>query len=286
LRPKIALTVAMLGLAAGRQCHALDLFSGDQPRPQGQTAQQTKGAPNQASTQSSPQRSPEPGETELSQRDQLKSPVVVYAEGQLTILAEYSRLSDVLAQVRKVMGTDVELPPGISGQIVWAHLGPGPALGVLRDLLDGTDYNYVIQASDVDTDAIRSISLSLKFKGSISGNLQAGARGTQEQETSRRIARPNGSMADNPDPGAVADNGRPADSASGDPSPSPADAKPASASLQPATDGTRASPITPAGRTAERMIQQLQSMYQQRKQIQQQQNQQNQGPQPTPPPQN
>lgn len=272
----------MLGLAAGRQCYALNLLSGDQPRPQSQTAQQTKSVPTGVSTQSSTQKSAEPGEADRSPRNQVKPPVVAYEEGQLTIIAEYSRLSDVLAQVRKVMGTDVELPSGISGQIVWAHLGPGPALSVLRDLLDGTDYNYVIQASEVDVDAIRSISLSPKSKGSISGNLQAGIRDAAEQETSRRIARPNGSMADNPDPDASADNSHPADPVSGDPLPSPADAKPAAASLQPATDGTRTSPITPTGTDSQRMIQQLQSMYQQRKQIQQQQNQ---NLTPPPPPQ-
>src|SRR5271167_2006938 len=94
-----------------------------------------------------PRASPQSGAAATPQAE-TKPPQVTYQDGQLTIVAENALLSEVMAAVRTVMGADIDLPPGVAAQRIWVRLGPGPARRVLRDLLDGTELNYVIQASE------------------------------------------------------------------------------------------------------------------------------------------
>ena len=91
-----------------------------------------------------------------------KPPQVSYEAGQLTIVAQNSTLSDILSQVRARTGADIDLPASASGERIWVQLGPGPARKVLAALLGGTTLDYVIQASDSETDpdGIRSVLLS------------------------------------------------------------------------------------------------------------------------------
>src|SRR5205807_4157531 len=89
---------------------------------------------------------------------------VSYEDGQLTIIAENSKLGDILAAVSERMGADIELPASASDERIWVRLGPGPARRVLAALLGGTDLDYVIQASETDPEGIQSLLLSLRTK--------------------------------------------------------------------------------------------------------------------------
>ena len=146
-----------------------------------------------------PGASPQSGAAATPQAE-TKPPQVTYQDEQLTIVAENALLSDVLAAVRTVMGADIDLPPGVAAQRIWVRLGPGPARRVLRDLLDGTELNYVIQASESDTEGIRSVVLTVRSKSAEGNNA-----GTQLARGPNHNSQPiNSSAPEAPEPEASA----------------------------------------------------------------------------------
>src|SRR5712692_8538299 len=72
-----------------------------------------------AQQEQAPQQSPPPSTPEQAQPKPLQ---VTYEAGQLTILAENSRLSDILSSLRACMGADIDLPAGASGELIWARV--------------------------------------------------------------------------------------------------------------------------------------------------------------------
>jgi hypothetical protein len=78
--------------------------------------------------------------------DQLppSTPQVTYSQGQLKISAQNSTLRDVLAMVRTHTGIVIEGPTNQASERVAVELGPGPAAEVLRQLLEGSKFDYVI----------------------------------------------------------------------------------------------------------------------------------------------
>jgi hypothetical protein len=101
------------------------------------------------------------------------APVVDYKDGQLTIEAHNSTLTDVLKAVRQQTGAELEIPANATERVV-ADLGPGPARQVLSELLNGTHFNYVIVGSTSDPNAVQSIFLTSK---STSGAVESAASG-------------------------------------------------------------------------------------------------------------
>lgn len=199
-----------------------------------------------------------------------KPPEVSYDQGQLTIVAENVPLSMVLDAVRQVMGADIEMPPGAANQIIWVRSGPGPARRVLRDLLDGTELDYVIQASETDVDGIRSVLLSARNKGSETpepGNYSAHAANHRSQPGV--VSPGDSSGTDVAPPENIASNGETAPS---DP-PAATSAPPTPSNVQLPSLGSKTTPAGSPGGNSEQMIQQLQTLYQQRRQMQMQQNQ-------------
>jgi hypothetical protein len=205
---------------------------------------------------------------------------VTYQDGKLMILAENSTLSEVLLAVRAATGTNIDLPGGAAPQRIWIRLGPGPARQILRDLLDSTEFNYVIQASATDPDGVASISLSLRSKGSDSG-----VAGTQVARVLNRrgaSGNPNAAESEQQDEPA-AQTAAPATSAAAtSPAPPPSSDVPLPDSLplasqlgriQPLSPNAEPGSVKPLGGSPSEMIQQLQSMYEQRRQLQIQQNQ-------------
>ncbi len=79
----------------------------------------------------------------------------------LSIAAQDAPLADILTRVGNCTGAVIEAPPDASDRIS-VHLGPGPAVQVLTDLLSGTRFNYVIAGMPNNASAIRSIQLSLR----------------------------------------------------------------------------------------------------------------------------
>jgi hypothetical protein len=199
----------------------------------------------------------------------VKHPEVTYADGKLTIVAENVALSEVLVAVRQAMGADLEIPAGAAAEHVWVHAGPGPARRILRDLLDGTDFDYVIQASEIDEDGVRSVVLALRSKTpevGVPGNLSA--RGAN-RSVPATVPSPEANTA--PDLPAVEDKVASVDAAPVDPPPASAGTPALANNLQ--SSPTNVSPVAgvAASADAEQMAQQLQNMYQQRKQLQIQQ---------------
>lgn len=211
-----------------------------------------------------------------------KPPQVTFEDGQLTIIAENSALSDVMKALRSALGADIDLPAG-ADQHIWVHLGPGPARRVLRDLLDSTEFNYVLQASDSDPDGIRSVLLTPRGKST-----GAETAGSPERSAMRRMPPRTGTEGAS---AAESENPSPEPVASVDPAPAASPAAPAgspeapaaspaapvnvsSASLQYTPGNSASAALSPAPPTdPNQMIQTLQSMYEQRRQMQIQQNQ-------------
>jgi len=211
----------------------------------------------------------------------VKPPQVSYEDGQLTIIAENSSLSEVMKALRSSLGADIDLPANVVDQHIWVRLGPGPARRVLRDLLDGTEFNYVIQASDSDPDGVRSVLLTPKSTGAETGPAaKPGIRwmpghGPDAQQI------PTDSQNPAPDPPASVDPSQATPPvASVDPSQAPPPASPADGSSSSArvqnTAANNVDAIVPRPAPVTDLngqIQQLQTLYQQRRQLQMQQNQ-------------
>jgi hypothetical protein len=203
----------------------------------------------------------------------LNPPQITFEDGQLTIVAENSRLSEVMMALRTATGADIDLPASVARQRIWVRLGPGPVRKILRDLLDNTDLDYVIQASDTDPDGIRSVLLTLRSK-----TTEQGAPGSRvARGTSRKSLAPESS---NPLEAPDEDSSAPSESAAvpnvdpaGPPPPSTGPPPPAT-KMPPAPAVSDSSLSRPGGAgSSEQIIQQLQSMYQQRRQMQMQQSQ-------------
>jgi hypothetical protein len=224
---------------------------------------------SQQGEQQDPNSQPQPLATE---RVASKLPQITYEDGQLTIVAENSPLSEVMSALRAAMGADVDIPASVARQRIWVHLGPGPARRILRDLLDNTELDYVIQASDTDTQGIRSVLLTLRSK--------TGEQGLQGSHVARGTSHKNLPENSNPpeiseqDTSAPAESAAVSDTAPTGPASAPTGAQPAAARVQSASGVSESSLSRPsAGTSTEQMVQQLQSMYQLRKQLQAQQNQ-------------
>jgi hypothetical protein len=83
---------------------------------------------------------------------------VTFQSGQLSIVARNSTLGDILKQVQKLTGAEIEQPGSASERVV-GTFGPGPARDVLSDLLYGSHYNYVVLGSETDPQAVAKVML-------------------------------------------------------------------------------------------------------------------------------
>jgi hypothetical protein len=91
-------------------------------------------------------------------------PQVSYQSGMLTIVAENSTLGDILREVHKSTGAEIEVPPSATERVV-ARIGPGPARDVLASLLNGSAFNYVMVGSASDPSSLASVILTMKQGG-------------------------------------------------------------------------------------------------------------------------
>jgi len=231
-----------------------------------------------------PQQAPSPSTPEQASP---KAPQVTYEAGQLTIIAENSKLSDILASLRACMGADIDLPASASGERIWVRLGPGPARKVLATLLSQTKLDYIIQASDTDPDGIRNVWLTPRTEGPAVTTAKVGAPAVRPlpprlSDSERRVVRNRPpEETESPEP-AVSTDAPPAVTmpapTGAQPAPTdaaPANTQPASASTDTGTasDSQGSEPnkpaanTTPAANPADQMIQTLQNMYEQRKQM-------------------
>ena len=230
-----------------------------------------------ATPQSSPKAStappPQPGETpillppsSLPPQDQVRpsKPQVSFDGKQLTIVANDSTLSEILAAVRASTGAEIDVPTGGSGErIAEVRLGPGPARDVLASLLSWTDFGYIIQASDTNPLGIQSVILVARSKTTAGGPTgTSAALASQLRPGNRRVPEPEPTPAVTPAPeNPVA----PQPGAS-------AEVAPQEPQQQPGRQALASSPSQPQFRSTQEMIQELQGMFQQRRQMQINQN--------------
>jgi hypothetical protein len=270
----IVVTVS-LGAPLPSESKIIVAMRGDDTHRQSTPSTQASKTALPAQTQSDVDRvSPTKSASLITEKAAVKPPEVSYDQGQLTIIAENVSLSVVLDAVRRVMGADIQMPPGAANQLIWVRSGPGPARRVLRDLLDGTDLDYVIQASETDIDGVRSVLLTARSKGGDSGD----AGSSPVHSLNRRMQPGSVPPADSSDTDIappvenVASSGEPAPTASIDPA-SASSGQLSQTNVQPSSLGSQPSPTGSPEGGSEQMIQQLQTLYQQRRQMQMQQNQ-------------
>ena len=84
--------------------------------------------------------------------------IVIYENGELTIKAKGVPLLEVLRKVCSQIGAKIEAPPG-SSETTFADLGPGPAGAVVASLLMGSNFNYAVQGSQEDPNALARLVL-------------------------------------------------------------------------------------------------------------------------------
>jgi hypothetical protein len=92
-------------------------------------------------------------------------PAVTWDGNLLTIDAENSTLAAVLVALRTQTGASIEIPSAASRERVFVHLGPGQVREIISSLLYGTEFDYIVETSDDDPDALRSVAVTARGKG-------------------------------------------------------------------------------------------------------------------------
>jgi len=255
---------------------------------------------------------PPPAIIQLPPMTPVCAPMISWDGRLLTIDAENSTLSDILLGIRARTGASIEMPGSTSAERVALHVGPAPIREVLSSLLYGTNFNYVIQASEDDESGLGKVILISRDGGdagddSTAGEVRAdrsvrlmpgyGAPGKRDFEVAHtRAMQAAAAAADN-----TVDSGQDAqspaaDNDAGSNQASAADSQPVASNSE-STDSSTSQPdtmLTAAGQpisaaaagitsgstasssgdtsTLSGMEQTLQKLYQQRQQIQAQQN--------------
>jgi hypothetical protein len=91
-------------------------------------------------------------------------PEVSFQNGQLTITARNSTMSDVLNAVKQKTGAAVEMPM-VSSERVVGRFGPGAPRDVMAQLLNGSHYDFVLLGSPADPGALQKVVLMARVSG-------------------------------------------------------------------------------------------------------------------------
>jgi hypothetical protein len=90
----------------------------------------------------------------------------MFQNGELTIDAANSTLSQVLHAVQQRTGASIEMPAGAGNERVVAQLGPGQPRDVLNTLLNGSKFDYVILGvAGGDPGAVQKVILTPRQSG-------------------------------------------------------------------------------------------------------------------------
>jgi hypothetical protein len=87
-------------------------------------------------------------------------PIVTYSNGKLTITASNASLADVLRAISAQTGTVIDFPAGSAADPIVVREGPDTVRNVLANLLNGSDFNYVIVASPNAPDELERVVLA------------------------------------------------------------------------------------------------------------------------------
>jgi hypothetical protein len=118
---------------------------------------QSTPAPQQQAAPQPPPPTPEHGPS--------SPPDVTFRNGQLTIVARNSTLSDVLNQVRSKTGASIDMPAAPSNDRVVGQFGPGAPRDVMAQLLNGSHFDYVMVGSPSDPSGLKKVVLTAKMNG-------------------------------------------------------------------------------------------------------------------------
>ncbi len=120
-----------------------------------------------------------------------RPPTVSYQNGQLSIVAPNSTLSDILRAVKSKTGAAIDIPPGANERVI-SRFGPGPARDVLAALLNGSHFNYVMIGSDANPASVAQVILTPRTGGETPPSNQAGGplSSPGAQEYSGQMMRP------------------------------------------------------------------------------------------------
>ncbi|MGA2373990.1 MAG: hypothetical protein ABSF72_00615 [Candidatus Sulfotelmatobacter sp.] len=86
-------------------------------------------------------------------------PVITYANGKLTVKASNASLAEVLRAISAQTGAVIDFPASSAADRIYLHEGPGTIRQVLADLLNGSDFNYVIMGSSDSPDKLTRVVL-------------------------------------------------------------------------------------------------------------------------------
>ena len=255
-----------------------------------------------------PPEAPGPPPVRTPEQMPARVPQVLWDGKQLSIKCENSTLSDILTAVRIRTGALIEVPSSAAVERVTTNLGPASAREVLASLLSGSEFDYIIQASETNEAWVGSVILAPRGKvdgvivaatpsasgvGGMPGHFDSGQPileippgSVPENSSSSEAA--TGSDTAEPSPGAGSAVAEPAsanpqppidaDAQTAPPDPALADA---GGSLEGADRPVAVQPVAPSSAASgasqppstPQTAQDLQRMYQQRRQIQTQQNQ-------------
>lgn len=104
-------------------------------------------------------------------------------DGLLRVLAEHVSLRDVLKAISASTGAELQFPMGALQEQVFVHLGLGTPQDVVRELLKGSHFNYVILAPNSDPSGIARLILSKTPTASNGNSLTAPALSGDEGST-------------------------------------------------------------------------------------------------------
>jgi hypothetical protein len=221
-------------------------------------------------------------------------PQVSYQNGQLTIQSQNSTLADILNAVRRQTGTQMDVPPGAASQRIATRLGPGAPQDVLRSLLNGSKFDYIILGSANTPGGVQRLILTPRTGGpatapAVSQNppMQGNAAapepesGDEEQPMVEdnppepmepEQGTPEQAQPEQPQPGPGQPIGQPASGISPQPG-QPVQPQPGQPiqQAQPNTEQQQDNQGQPQVKTPEQLLQELQRMQQQQQQQQQQQ---------------
>jgi hypothetical protein len=88
------------------------------------------------------------------------APRISYQNGQLTIEAHNSTLSQVLRAVQLQTGASIDIPGGANAERVVGQIGPGQPRDVLNTLLNGSKFDYVILGVTGNPGAVQKVVLT------------------------------------------------------------------------------------------------------------------------------
>ena len=192
-----------------------------------------------------------------------------FQNGELTINAQNSTLSQVLRAVGSQTGASVDLPGSAGSERVVAQLGPGPASDVLKTLLNGSHFDYVILGVAGSPGAVQKVILTPRQGGAPSGPTTAQNNPTPQQESEQ------------PDEGAVAESEPEYQNQNPEPPPpTPGGFRRPGIPFQPPDQQQQSyTDQQNGGKTPEQLMQELQQIQQQQQQYQDQLNPANRQPQ-------